>query len=460
MAADYTWSFTTGAAPDVTPPAGSATSPTSNETGVAINSAINATFSEVMDANSITTATFTLSDGINAVTGTVNYTGTTATFTPSSTLLYDTLYTATITTGVKDSAGNGMTDDYTWSFTTGAAPDVTPPEVSATSPAGNETGVAINSAINATFSEVMDANMITTATFTLRDGTNAVAGTVNYTGTTATFTPSSTLLYDTLYTATITTGVKDSAGNGMTADYTWSFTTGAAPDVTPPAVSATSPAGNETGVAINSAINATFSEVMDANTITTATFTLSDGANAVTGTVNYTGTTATFTPSSTLLYDTLYTATITTGVKDSAGNAMAANYIWSFTTGAAPDVTPPAVSATSPAGNETNVAINSAINATFSEVMDANTITTATFTLSDGINAVTGTVNYTGTTATFTPLSNLAYATGYTATITTGVKDSAGNGMAADYTWSFTTGAAPDVTPPEEIGRASCRERV
>src|SRR3990170_2833604 len=291
----------------------------------------------------------------------------------------------------------------------------------------------------------MDTTTISTSTFTLSGG---VTGTVIYNGTTATFTPLSNLVYSTSYTATITTGVKDSAGNAMAADYTWSFTTGAAPDVTPPAVSATSPASNETGVAVNSAINATFSEVMDANTITTATFTLSDGTNAVTGTVNYTGTTATFTPLSNLAYATGYTATITTGVKDSAGNAMAAYYTWSFTTGAAPDVTPPAVSATSPASNETGVAINSAINVTFSEVMDANTITTATFTLSDGINAVTGTVNYTGTTATFTPLSDPAYATVYTATITTGVKDSAGNGMTADYTWSFTTGAAPDVTPP------------
>src|SRR3990167_3907279 len=48
--------------------------------------------------------------------------------------------------------------------------------------------------------------------------------------------------------------------------------------------------------------------------------------------------------------------------------------------------------------------------------------------------------------ATFTPSSNLVYATIYTATITTGVKDSAGNAMAADYRWSFTTvgGVSPD----------------
>lgn len=108
-------------------------------------------------------------------------------------------------------------------------PDMTPPEVSATNPANNAIDVSTTSAITATFSEGMDASTITTATFTLSDGAGAITGTVNYSGTTATFTPSDALQYSTTYTATITTGVKDLAGNAMTADYTWSFTTGAAP---------------------------------------------------------------------------------------------------------------------------------------------------------------------------------------------------------------------------------------
>ena len=102
----------------------------------------------------------------------------------------------------------------------------------------------------------------------------------------------------------------------------------------------------------------------------------------------------------------------------------------------APDTTPPTVSSTSPANSAANVAVNTAITATFSEAMDASTVTTATFTLNNG---VTGQVTYSGTTATFTPSGNLAYSTTYTATITTDVKDAAGNAMAGNYTWSFTT---------------------
>jgi len=99
------------------------------------------------------------------------------------------------------------------------------------------------------------------------------------------------------------------------------------------------------------------------------------------------------------------------------------------------DTTPPTVSSTSPSDGAQDVAINTSITATFSETMTASTITTATFTVA----GVTGTVTYSGTTATFTPSSNLAYSTTYTAAITTGVKDAAGNAMASNNTWSFKT---------------------
>ena len=107
--------------------------------------------------------------------------------------------------------------------------------------------------------------------------------------------------------------------------------------------------------------------------------------------------------------------------------------------GTGTDTTPPTVFSTNPADTATNVAVNTTITATFSEAMDSSTINTSTFTLSGG---VTGTVTYSGTTATFTPSSNLAYNTTYTATVTTGVRDTSGNAMASNYTWSFTTGGS------------------
>jgi hypothetical protein len=86
-------------------------------------------------------------------------------------------------------------------------------------------------------------------------------------------------------------------------------------------------------VATNSAIIAIFSEMLDPLTITNVTFTLKHGTAPVSGTVSYAGVTATFTPSSSLAASTVYTATITTVVKDLADNTLASNFIWSFTTG-------------------------------------------------------------------------------------------------------------------------------
>jgi len=49
--------------------------------------------------------------------------------------------------------------------------------------------------------------------------------------------------------------------------------------------------------------------------------------------VSYSGMTASFTPSNVLAASTTYNATITTGAKDLAGNALAADVVWEFTTG-------------------------------------------------------------------------------------------------------------------------------
>jgi hypothetical protein len=97
-------------------------------------------------------------------------------------------------------------------------------------------------------------------------------------------------------------------------------------------VNSTNPANGATGVAV---ITASFSEAMTASSITTTTFTVTGpGGIPVTATVAYDATTyiARFTPTNALGAATAYTATITAGVKDVAGNALAINYAWSFTT--------------------------------------------------------------------------------------------------------------------------------
>jgi uncharacterized protein (TIGR03437 family) len=324
----------------------------------------------------------------------------------------------------------------------------TAPTVTSTVPVNGATGVPIGNQLSATFSTAMNASTITASTFTLTQGAAPVSGVVTYLGTTATFTPASTMAPLKTFTATITTGAADTAGNTLASAYVWTFTTGASVSVTLPTVTSTVPANGATSVAIGNQLSATFSEAMNPATISASTFTLTHGGAPVAGAVTYSGTTATFAPVSSLLSATSYTATITTGAQDLAGDALAANYVWSFTTGSSVDTTPPTVISTIPATGAQGVTIGSNIAATFSEAMNPLTISTATFTLQQGATAVPGTVTYSGTTATFTPFSTLSAATTYTATITNGAQDLAGNPLAGNYVWSFTTGAAVVSTGP------------
>jgi len=212
-------------------------------------------------------------------------------------------------------------------------PFVVNPTVNSTDPVNNATGVAINRMIVVTFSEPMDQATINSLTFTLKQGTTLVPGAVTYSGTTATFTPSTNLAASTIYTGTITTGSKNTEGIALASNFTLSFTTGSAPDIILPTVNSTDPLNNAINVERNKIIALTFSEAMDLSTINTSTFTLKQGTTLIPGTVAYSGTTATFTPASILTAGTVYSATITNGAKDLAGNALATNTVWSFTIG-------------------------------------------------------------------------------------------------------------------------------
>jgi subtilisin len=118
--------------------------------------------------------------------------------------------------------------------------------------------------------------------------------------------------------------------------------------------------------------------------------------------------------------------------------------------GTSTDNTPPTVTSTIPAGGATGVAATSVIKATFSEKVLGTTVTTSTFILKNSAGAsITGQVTSDGLTATFTPSSQLAFSTSYTATLspssTNSVKDLAGNPMALK-SWSFTIAAAASQT--------------
>jgi hypothetical protein len=122
--------------------------------------------------------------------------------------------------------------------------------------------------------------------------------------------------------------------------------TSTGPDTTAPQVAATVPASGASGVSTSVAVTATFNEAVDPVTVSRTTFELRNQAEAIVGaTVAYNAgsLTASLQPDAALASSTTYTATIrggSTGVKDTSGNSLATDYVWSFTT-AAPPPPPP-----------------------------------------------------------------------------------------------------------------------
>ncbi len=119
---------------------------------------------------------------------------------------------------------------------------------------------------------------------------------------------------------------------------------GVEPDTTAPTVSVTEPVNDATDVTVNTNIIATFSEAINQATITATSFTVNDGSQNISGTVTYSGLNATFNPDSDLMENHTYTATLTTAVTDTSGNALEDTCSWTFTTGVSANTTPPTVS--------------------------------------------------------------------------------------------------------------------
>jgi hypothetical protein len=481
-------------------PTVTAVMPANASTDVATyDTVITATFNEPMAALSGANFTLACTPPVSAPcvnpTGTVamNSTDTVATFTlkPSTGLVPLTMYSATVTGATSLASGLALAGPYAWKFQTGVAPP--PPTVTAVDPVNNAVAVPINATVNAVFSQAMAP--IAPASFTL----TCTAPCVNPTGTIAldstntvatyTLTAGTSLTANTLYSATITGPVSLTTGVALATPYTWKFTTGAIADTTRPRVLLTNPAttapGPTTGVPANSAISATFSEDMAPATVNASTFTVTCTTPCVspTGTVVYevAAKTVVFTPTAALSVGPTYTATITTGATDLAGNALAgnqaplpgaSNYVWTFTAAAAGPQANITVASTNPALGAINVCPDASINATFTVPnglrMNPSTIDAATFTVTGPAPAMTAVIassvlldTATGTIATFTPESPLTPGITYTATIvggSTGVADLAvpADHMVGNDQWTFTVGPATgNCLPPVNLASAA-----
>jgi hypothetical protein len=378
---------------------------------------------------------------------------------------------------------------------TGAPP--TAPTVTSTSPASGATGAGVSAPITATFSTAMDGTTITTTSFTLKkpDGTT-VPATVSYDASslTATLTPSAALASSTTYTATLTTAVKSSSGTALANPYTWSFTT-AAPG-TPTAVRI-----NAGGGAYTASSGATFvadtSFTGGSTNSTTATITGTSDPTLYKderwGNFSYAIPVVNGTYDVKLHFVEMYYVSgscigkrvFSIDIGDTATNPDVPNldvcaaaggpniaYVKTASgvqvsdgvlniqaiygsaddpeiaaievvpSSSPPPGAPPTVTAKSPVDGATGVSTSTAVTATFSEGMDATTITASSFTLKGpGGTSVAASVAYDPATlrATLTPTSQLTASATYTANLAATIKASDGTPLASSVSWTFTT---------------------
>jgi hypothetical protein len=125
-------------------------------------------------------------------------------------------------------------------------------------------------------------------------------------------------------------------------------------DRTAPLVNTTVPTNGATDVAVNSTVTINWNEAVDCTTVNTTNITSSSPGWSLS---SCSGNQAVFMTSGQAV-TTSYNVTVTTGVKDAAGNQMAASYPFSYTTGSTQALVVTAFTATSPS-NSLNIPITS-----------------------------------------------------------------------------------------------------
>jgi hypothetical protein len=433
-------SFTTGTADDVLAPLVSSVAPPPGVTGVGLNTIVRLRFSERVNPLSVTGSTVRLTTGATtelACTITFSNNDRDVVIEPHGPLTDLATYSLAIS-GVEDLAGNAVATQTT-SFTTSDTPDFFAPVVVRTVPQQSAIGVPLNTVIEVQLNEPIDAGLIDSNSFRIRDNTSGVdvAGTrsVDSNARTLTFVPAAPLPAS--HSFGVSANVTDLANNPVF--FSFGFTTGADSDVTAPQVALISPADGSTEVPTNVDIGIRFNEPIQTPTV--AQFVLTAGGAPIAmqlTEVSDGNRLVRLRPHLPLGASLVHTLTLA-GIKDLAGNALTGTVSFTFTTGSGADLSNPSLVSFQPTG--AGVGISAVVQATFDERIDATSIGPSNFRVfRGGSTAVAGTISVSadGRTATFTPSSPLVPNTSYSIQIFSHT-DLAGN-VGSFQSWSFTTG--------------------
>jgi hypothetical protein len=285
---------------DTVPPALLSSSPSDGQSGVAATTQIRLTFSESLDPATVVASAFTLQSGSDpAVAVTPALAGAVATLTPAPPLADSKSYALTIAATLADLAGNTLAAPVTIHFTiVDATPPAAPVLDKLTSPICAQTIPVTGTAEPS-------------STIAVSGGAVAAQGT---TGTDGKFSVSVALAPDTNQVLSVT--ARDASGN-TSSPATVSVTT----DCTPPQVVSVTPASTTVVVVFTEALAP--SSVHAGQTARLDTTGSSPAPIAATSSLSQDGTTLTLTVTGVDLGNLGYALTLTSGITDVAGNALA-----------------------------------------------------------------------------------------------------------------------------------------
>jgi DNA/RNA endonuclease YhcR with UshA esterase domain len=219
-----------------------------------------------------------------------------------------------------------------------------------------------------------------------------------------------------------------------------------------PNVASTSPANGASNVLPNASISVTFDRLVNWATVDTSSFVVTGRRQTYypADSIRPAGNSASFTyyVRDSLRKSDTVTVTLTTAIRDTAGDSLAANYSWSFYT-LVPDYIPPVVTSTSPANGQEYVPVDASVEINFNEILLPSSVTASAFSitgrrtpqysigapvLSNGDRRVT-----------IQPVGGFQYKDTITVSVSSAITDLSGNAL-RDTSFSFTTKLRPGIT--------------
>lgn len=449
---NVTPTFTTGfvtsnsATPDTAGPTVTMV-PAPNSTNVPVTTAVALTFNEPIDVTTLATAIHVSTSGTD-IAGTLLVNANTVTFTPVNPFPGGKSINVQ-SGGVTDLAGNS--GGASFNFTTGAAGDVTAPQLLSVSPADGSIDIGPSTPIVLTFSESLDPASVTTANITLFVNGAVLTPVITRSQDSRTILLTAAVPATSIVSIIATNDVRDLSGNRLT-DFVSAFTTAAATDTLRPTITQQAPASGSSNVRRTANINVFSSEPLVPSTINSALHVAQNGA-PVQGTFSLAenGRQLTFHPNQQWTVGARVEVFLDNNATDTQGNALQ-SYAGNFTV--LPDQStlhpfPAGFSGTQVVGG---VPINGPVDVLFNKPLDPATVNPTNVQLRDTVaNQVLAadlTLIKQGRVLRVQPQGPLLASRQHAVTLIRDLRDLDGNIMDASTAFFFTTATTPDTQPP------------